>query len=188
MSCVKPAKVLNNRQIVEVDFWRNLYNQQFDYSKYRKGDVYKYHFLFGELLKEKGKGLDYGCGLVSMLEGHKDNFDSCDPLIDEYRTITDLDKRYLDKPKGKYDWIWCVNVIDHDNNWQEIINDFRKHLKKGGKLYFEVNFDDNISPAHAKLWRIEDIREAFSDFRLIKEDVYRFNEANQSIYQGIYEI
>ena len=188
MNCAENAKVLNSLQIVEIDFWKELYKSKENYQEYRKNDVYKYEFLFNEVKKEKNKGLDYGCGLVSMLEGHNIDFEACDPLIDEYRKIVSLDKRYLSALNKKYSWIWCVNVIDHENNWQEIVEDFKRLLKKRGKLFFEVNFDDNLSPAHSKLWRIDDVRESLKDFKLVKEDVYRLDSEKQSIYQGIYEI
>jgi len=176
------------KQECEINFWRDLINSKPDYREYRVKDIEKYRFLYDELIKETGKGLDYGCGPMSMLSASGLKFTACDPLIDEYRELIDLGDEYTAAAKGKFAWAWCVNVIDHADDWKSIIDDLKKLLKKGGKVYFEVNFDDILTPAHSKLWRLEDVREALKDFKLIKEDIQRLSQFGQTIYQGIYEI
>ena len=109
--------------------------------------------------------------------------------MEEYEKIARGNKiNYIKEIKDKYDWIFCVNVIDHTSDPNTIIDDIKKHLKKGGKLYFEVNFDDELSPAHYGLWNIETVREYFKDFKLIKEIVERNPNYPQSLYHAIYEI
>lgn len=167
----------------EVNFWKNLYNNS-DFRAVRLKDLNDKTEFFPEIFKEKGAGLDLGSGLLSIFSLTSLKCDAYDPLSDYYEEI--LPGRYIKEIKKVYDWIFCCNVIDHTPDPKGMIELIKKHCK--GRLYFEVNFDDELSPAHYKLWRIEDVREYLKDFKLIKERVQRNPSYPQDIYQAIYEI
>jgi hypothetical protein len=69
-----------------------------------------------------------------------------------------------------------------------MIGEIKRVLKKGGILYFDVNFDDVLSPCHYRLWRIEDVRTLLKDFKLISEKIIRNDSGSQFNYYGKYEI
>lgn len=170
----------------EVKFWRELYerNGEQGFLEIRRQDFQDKTEYFPELLAEKGVGLDLGSGLVSIFRFSNLTYHASDPLAEEFTKIYPF--QYRKDINRIYDWIFCCNVIDHTPDPTELIDYLKTHLN--GRLYFEVNFDDQLSPAHYKLWRIEDVREHFKDFKLIKERVIRNLNYPQSIYQAIYEI
>lgn len=55
---------------------------------------------------------------------------------------------------GEFDVVYCISVLEHTNNYQEIINEFRRVTKQGGILIvtFDISIDGNadIPPAGAK--------------------------------------
>jgi SAM-dependent methyltransferase len=181
---------MNEKRIKELQFWKSLY-QSGDLDAIRDKDKVEKTKFFGEM---EGKGLDLGCGIVSIFEG-QDNVIAIDPLMDEYDKVLNIkhntphlnmDGEKLDFKDDEFDWVFCVNVIDHTPNPEKMISEIRRVLKPGGRLYFSVNFDSNLGAEHYKLWRISTVLEYFKDFNLIKETLNKNPHFAQSIYQGIY--
>jgi SAM-dependent methyltransferase len=148
------------------------------YMKYRGGG-YAYRIeKYPELDNETGLGLDYGCGMVSVFEFSKLKVIACDPLIDEYKSMCKLGDNvvYLKNETEKlpfvdetFDWILNYNVIDHTPDPQLMEREMYRLLKPGGRLYFEVNFDDQLAPPHYELWERATVNKYFKDWKLDKE-------------------
>ena len=55
---------------------------------------------------------------------------------------------------GEFDVVYCISVLEHTNNYHEIINEFRRVMKKDGILIvtFDISIDGNadIPPEGAK--------------------------------------
>ena len=168
---------LGPRQSAELAFWRGLFAEKGDgYVAYRSGiDFIGKVRFFPDLLAETGRGLDYGCGLVSVFEGSDLDMDACDPLLSEYDAIYRHEGRvrYLAEPSGPYDFICCFNVIDHDPEPDAIAKGIAALLAPGGRLYFEVNFDPVIDGiAHPVKWTREQVEiYLLSRFTLVREQV-----------------
>lgn len=186
----------------EIGFWKDLYNsmglEKFLYL--RHGDLIGKTAYFPEVFDEQGQGLDYGCGMISMFEFSSivNQMRACDPLLPEYREITGPVKSSrmvysnnvdVIEPET-FDFIVCVNVIDHTPDPQTIIDDLLKVLKPGGKLYFEVNFDPELFAPHHTLWTMDTVRQYFSadgPFELVREATHvnpKFVE--QTVYEAVY--
>jgi ubiquinone/menaquinone biosynthesis C-methylase UbiE len=123
-----------------------------------------------------------------------------DPLLEEFDKIREHkdsknvfylwgDGENLSFCNGFLDFVFCVNVIDHTPNPQRMVNEIYRVLKENGKLFFEVNFDDELSPAHYGLWTIDTVRTCFTNdkWKTIKEETKRNPNYNQSLYQAIYQ-
>lgn len=142
---------------LEFNWWKNYYKEQADFKAIRKQDWEDRSSFLRGIKEETGLGLDYGCGLLSMLEFSGLKFDAIDPLADKYREIMPLGDNYYTDTDRKYDWIWCINVLDHTENPQELIDDIKNKLKPGGRLYFEVNLDKELGDCHYSLFSKEKI-------------------------------
>lgn len=185
---------MNSHEQVEIQFWRDLRNHHGSgYESYRIGELKDKTEHFPSFSKQKGKGLDLGCGLLSVLESSGKKIIAIDPLMNEYFAIFPHENRpveYKHQPNpneipaedGEFSWVFCVNVIDHTADPQALVKEIKRVLKKNGKLYFEVNFDDNLSPAHYKIWSKVDIDELFRDFTVTHEFVERVPEHCQTRY------
>lgn len=185
---------MENKQFFEVEFWKNLYKSRPDYKDFRFQDGQEKMKFFPDLINRKGKGLDLGCGLLSVFTGLSNQITAVDPLMDEYRAILDLPDNHI-KADGEnllfkdkqFDYVFCVNVIDHTPSPEKMVSEIKRVLKNKGKLYFEVNFDDNLSPCHYELWNEELVNKYLSGFKLLEKHIERNNKDNQSLYHAIYE-
>lgn len=168
---------MNERQVGEVRFWRDLYDRlggQRGFIDERRRGLDGVLEWFPELVAETGWGLDLGCGPVSLFEFTELNMDATDPLLDEYNALCGYcgHIRYLKEPVGCYDFIVCKNVIDHDPSPAGVVERIQRLLVPGGRLYFEVNFDPELyAECHYKLWRMETVREYLGGFELIREAI-----------------
>lgn len=200
------------QQQIEVNFWRGLFNQlgEAGFLELRKKDFEEKTKYFKaskdplddalgyDLKAEKGNGLDLGCGLVSIFEfSDIKGVRACDPLLPEYDSIYQSKREKVDYSAssrenleaykdGEFDWVFCCNVIDHTPNPKKMVEEIRRVLKPGGRLYFQVNFDDNLSPAHYGLWRKETVDETFGDWTPKAFVVERNEKDLQSIYNAVY--
>jgi len=96
-----------------------------------------------------GKVLDLGCSVVSVFEKCRSvSVVAIDPLLDdlsqalpglvvvgkinncEYRCC-----RIQDVPEVDFDVVWCNNVLDHTEDWSDIIRHAARVLKPSGLLY-----------------------------------------------------
>jgi cephalosporin hydroxylase len=177
----------------ELLFWKTLldtdgkrYTDQGFYKLRTVLDLNKYTSYFKTILSEQGKGIDYGCGLISVFQDSGLNMQFYDPLMNEYRKLYKLDNRYIDKIEGKYDYVCCFNVLDHTKDPWTIIDDFKRILSGGGRLYIDVYFDDKLYvPCHYLLIDIDSIRMYLQEFKLVEERIIDAECGKK--YQGIYE-
>jgi SAM-dependent methyltransferase len=186
------------KMIEELNFWRNVYNnngiEAFLESR-RAGYVNLCHHL-PRMLKQEGQGLDLGCGMVSVYEygNPRQSVTAIDPLLPWYNVIcTKPESRvtyvieYRDDgrvplPDDTFDFVSCINVIDHTAFHKELIGEVNRVLKPGGLLYFNVNFDPVLSlPNHIKLWNREVVGAELSMFKRLDEHI-RWNDYHKKDY------
>lgn len=177
----------------ELSFWRSELSKGVEaFLEQRQADWQEHLRHFPELV-EKGELLEVGTGLVSVFEFSPKQCVSIDPLQAAYEAIYRKQPSIVDY---RTDWegiaedsfaeVLCVNVLDHTPDPSELVNQIRRALKPGGKLYFELNFDFNLSPAHYGLWDKAKLDSFLSDFRLVRES-YEPNPAyNQTRYWATY--
>jgi SAM-dependent methyltransferase len=184
---------MTTQQVQEVAFWKGLHSQlgEKGFAQLRDLDFVGKTSHFPSFGGQEGLGLDVGCGLVSILEGTGKHFMAVDPLIEEYRKILPLDEAtYHAMLDGKvpdenecFDWVLCVNVIDHTPDVPLLVSEMHRVLKPGGKLFFEVNFDDRLSPCHYALWDESMVAASLSGKF---EQTHRFTERNEPDKQSLY--
>lgn len=188
---------MENKQENEVEFWKTLYSSKDDYFSFRKEDGLDKMKHFDGLINRDGIGVDVGCGLVSVFRGLENKIVAIDPLLSEYSKIVADNSdnvKYIGASgeeipfcDGFFDYAFCVNVIDHTPNPDKMANEIKRVVKDGGLIYFEVNFDDMLSPCHYALWNKELVNKYFGDLKL-KHEVLERNEADkQYLYYAIYE-
>lgn len=188
---------MENEQKNEVNFWKELYQSKENYIKFRLEDGKWKMKYFDNLPFEDGIGIDVGCGLVSVFIGLSNKIVAIDPLMDEYDKIIRYEQdniRYMkasgeDIPfsDGFFDYALCVNVIDHTPNPDKMASEIKRVVKDGGLIYFEVNFDDILSPCHYKLWNEETVKEIFGDLKCLFSKVDRNDKDGQSLFYSIYK-
>lgn len=207
---------MTNQQIEEINFWKNLYNSlgQEGFLALRKADYLEKTKYFRESLEaETGKGLDVGCGMLSILEfSPLNNVYAIDPLLVEYHeaalkdiiaakvlnpkgSVTYLEMRDLDAVEltsfkdEEISYILNVNVIDHTPKPQLMVDEMHRILQTGGRLYFEVNQDDDLSPAHYAIWDYNKVCEHFTPdkWNLIQHNTERNPNYGQFLLHFIFE-
>lgn len=156
-----------------------------EFLRYRAGG-YPYRIeQFPDFEKEKGLGLDYGCGCISIFEWSDKDVVAVDPLVDEYQKLigfnntknivayTKIETEVLPFEDESLDWIFNYNVIDHTPDPQRMADEMYRVLKPGGAIYFQVNFDDNLSPSHYDLWNKEMVEKVMEKFTLVYDKQHR---------------
>lgn len=187
---------MESKQKNELDFWKWLYSTKDDYLEFRKQDA-KEKMKHFDISNRNGIGIDVGCGLISVFNGLSNRVVAIDPLLEGYNEIIkhEVDNiRYIEASgedipfkEGYFDYAFCVNVIDHTPNPKKMADEIKRVVRKGGNIYFEVNFDDVLSPCHYELWNKEKVKEMFGDLKLIKEVEERNEKDKQTLYHAIYE-
>jgi SAM-dependent methyltransferase len=181
--------VMLRQQEEEIKWWMHNFKQMGleAFLAVRRDDLHRYFFA-SALLQECGRGLDYGCALVSIFEFAPElHVDAIDPLLPEYDKIYRHHGtvNYVSAPSGLYDWIYCCNVIDHTPDPQTIVDDFKRLLVPLGRLYFEVHFDDSLGAPHFSLWRMDTVKKYLSWLEVVKERVVRDPVHPQFHYEAI---
>ncbi|MBT3690759.1 methyltransferase domain-containing protein [Candidatus Woesearchaeota archaeon] len=78
--------------------------------------------------------LNIGCGKDS-----KPGYYNVDLIkFDGVDKVLDLDKFPYDLPSDHFDEIYCKSVLQCVKNPTEVVSEFHRLLKKGGRLYFDV--------------------------------------------------
>lgn len=139
-------------------------------------------FLPYYLLKNTGitrvVALDYDESLAPL-------FESVNQSLGEEVEFRFDDIRELDHLGEKYDFIYSVSVLEHTDNYAEIIRNCHDLLKPGGKLSitFDVSLDgnDDISLMGARQL-LECLRSVFR----VDEDLTRFLEFEDGIVTSSY--
>jgi len=112
-----------------------------------------------------GRLLDVGCSPVSVHEGREEvEVVAIDPLLDafcenvpnfarkgrvanvEYRCC-----RIQDVQDDPFDVVWCVNVLDHTDDWQDIIQHFGRLAKDLLLVGVDVRHGELDSPCHISI-------------------------------------
>lgn len=194
---------LNGHEQEEVRFWENLRKEKGDgFEAFRLAELQDKTEHFPSFSTQTGFGLDLGSGLLSVLELSGKEFIAIDPLMDEFNNIFPLDNRRvgyakqtnvnkIDFADGLFDWVFCVNVIDHTAEPKLLIEEVARVLKPGGTFYFEVNFDDHLSPAHYGLWTEDTVNSLLNSrtelFTKINDVTVRNTHYPQSLYWAEYK-
>lgn len=171
---------MNSHQKSELNYWQYKKDElggKEAYLKYRStGYAYRIE-QFPEFESETGKGLDLGCGMVSVFEWSDKDVVAVDPLIDGYNDICRIDNPRVEYVRTEtellpfkddsFDWVFCYNVIDHTPDPKLMASEAYRVLKPGGRLYFMVNFDEIESPSHYGLWNEDTVAGVMKQFKAI---------------------
>ena len=154
----------------ELNFWLNSYKGDFFHLKF-----YQEFFNFSELSEKKT--VDIGCGGAPISDYcgvNNINLTIVDPLIDKlikhdkFKHLSKYDyssNSLFDFNGADYEYLVCLNVVDHFNDSEySFVDKFSSILKVGGFvwLYYDVrdiNDGDHLSINNEKL--INKIKENF---------------------------
>lgn len=190
---------MNKQQIEELNFWKWHIHTEVGVDKYKEmREKWLNHYRERINIKTDGLGLEVGTGCYSMFNGVEGiNMISIDPLNKEYHEMFTQERKVqevvadgekLDFPDKHFDYVVCFNVIDHTPDPMKLANEIKRVLKKGGRFYFEVNFDDKLGAPHFDLWNIEKVKEHFGDLKQVSELIERNPDFPQSCYYAEYTI
>lgn len=195
---------MNSHESTEVGFWNGLFDSvgSKGFLEWRERDwKEKTDYFQPELNMEIGSGVDVGSGMISIFEFRKNKASkifAVEPLLSEYDKKIKLDNStvsYIGESgesmsfkDGSLDFALCVNVIDHTPDPRKMAEEIKRVLKTGGRFYFEINFDDDLSPAHYDLWNKNKVNEVFNNFegwKIVRENERRNPTYAQSLYEMI---
>lgn len=150
-------------------------------------NTYYYQF-FKKFIKQNSDILDFGCGtgeLLDMINVQKKIGIEVNPY-----SILQLKKKKIVYCKSlnrlknkKFDLIFALSVLDHLENPFEILKNFKKYLKKNGKLILIVrqdSFNQNLSNSKYKenlySWSILSFSNILLklNYKIIKYDFLKF--------------
>jgi SAM-dependent methyltransferase len=195
---------LTPQQVAEVGFWRRCFQEEEEgnggrWLTRRESDYRETAKWFQPTLdKQEGLGLDLGCGMTSILRFRRFPIVAVDPLLDEYRKIfedpagaDEVEYRcesgeQLSVSAEAFDFVWCINVIDHTPDPNRMAAEIYRVLKPGGKLYFSVNFDPELYAPHYHLWTREDVDHALMSFKMLEGTERWFPEYQKYVFTGIF--
>jgi SAM-dependent methyltransferase len=155
------------QQNAELDFWRDLVAAHGEYYiAYRAAEYYDKTKYWPSWKDQTGGGLEVGCGCVSVYECSPKFIMAMDPLADYYNLILkshglaeSLHRKMQVGGEGRFPWaneafnfVICQNVIDHSPNSRTVLEEIRRVLEPGGRLYFEVNLEAGLAPPHYSVW------------------------------------
>lgn len=190
---------MNDKQQAELAFWKRLYADHGSdperYVAFRAAEYIAKTKRFIGFERQRGLGLDVGCGLVSIFERSPKQVWAIDPLMCEYRKILDLphDNVLYVNPGAElptFDWVFCVNVLDHTAQPATLLSSIHYILRPRGMFYFEVNFDDTLdATAHYSLWNEALVTTHFNPnyWRFSYSYLERIVEHHQWRYWGMWE-
>jgi 2-polyprenyl-3-methyl-5-hydroxy-6-metoxy-1,4-benzoquinol methylase len=121
-----------------------------------------------------GRLLDVGSSVVSVFEKCRSvSVIAIDPSLEglarflpeivvigkvnncEYRCC-----RIQEVPETDFDIVWCNNVLDHTDDWQDIIRHFARVMKKSGRLFLGTDVRgsvDLLDSAHIAAFTAEEV-------------------------------
>jgi SAM-dependent methyltransferase len=187
------------QRTAELEFWRGEFRKYPTpelYVAQRKSELQSY--LVPEILHEDGRGLDLGCGLVSVLSSlEMPEVLAADPLMHEYARICmpfDNGVKYFEADGEKlpkeweesFDFVWCMNAIDHTPHPKVMLCEIRRALRPGGRLYFSVNFDPALYAPHYHLWDMRTVEDAMKGWKLIRGTLEWHEQWGKYIWTAIY--
>lgn len=182
---------MENKQQLELYFWKHLISET-NFEEFReKEDSWKID-TFPCLRGRLGRGLDVGCGPVSVFEKTSNYITAIDPLMDEYRKLISIDSKikYLNASgenipfeNDSFDYSYCCNVIDHTPNPEKMVEEMKRVTKN--KIFFQVNFDRDLSPCHYSLWNRDKVIEMFH-VEPVWENINKGTQ--QDLYWAIFQL
>lgn len=121
-----------------------------------------------------GRLLDVGSSVVSVFEKCRSvSVVAIDPLLKELGRylpeIVVMEKvnnceyrscRIQDVMETNFDVVWCCNVLDHTDDWQDIIHHFSRVLKKSGLLLLATDVRSDVElldAAHISAFTADEI-------------------------------
>ncbi|MBN1902353.1 class I SAM-dependent methyltransferase [Candidatus Sumerlaeota bacterium] len=109
-----------------------------------------------------------------------DRFDMS-PLIDFHYDIHDL--KFDDE---SFDIIVCNAILEHVENPQKAISELFRVLKKEGRVWIEVPFNQPYHPSPNDYWRVspEGVKIWMKDFRELASGFFKINKS--ALYNGIF--
>jgi SAM-dependent methyltransferase len=180
---------MDSHQQVEVSFWKNLVQRlgQNGFIAQRSKDFIDNNQGFDNRMVGNGKTLEVGSGLFSFLEWLGGEVVAVDPLMDEYVKLLNefrIEQKNVDLKQasgeklpfmpGTFNQVVCINVIDHTPDPEKMVKEIKRVLKNDGLFFFEVHFDDHLSPAHYGLWNEQKVVEVVEPyFEPIYENIFR---------------
>ncbi len=193
--------MLNPKQVEELKFWKGLVAREgmTQFLKRRRADFYGHMHDFEGNIDLTGEGIEIGTGCFSQLEwANSDHIIGVDPLAQEYqsilpRTNSRVSVRELDGENlpesfaGRFDWVVCWNVIDHTPDPKKMVREMYRVLKHGAKIYFEVNFDDELAKPHYGIWSEETVNFNFPIINQKFKKIIRNDKDKQSLFYAVYE-
>ena len=198
--------MLTDGQKAELAFWESeigKYPGQ-DYGKIVASNLQEKMKYWPEFDDMTGNVLDLGCGPVSIFECRVADCEesegkdkgrtiyAVDPLLDEYQKIYRpqnpsvlyttgyRDGGRLPYTNSFFDYIFCINVIDHTEHHALILDEIWRCLKVGGNLLFMVNFDWELTPPnHTMLWDWGVVQKEVSQRLFPERQTVAFNYEHQ---------
>lgn len=192
---------MTDQQGHEIGFWRGLVEKNgTGYRDFRVSEYEAKTKYFSPYWDERGSkgGIDVGCGCISVFDGIADSVLAFDPLWMEYERWANVYVRKIHVcgdaenlegiPGDEFSWAACINMIDHTPDHDKAIREIYRILRPGGKLFFEVHFDDALSPAHYGLWNLEKVVEVVDSVfgEPLQRKIVRVDEDNQSQCWAVY--
>jgi ubiquinone/menaquinone biosynthesis C-methylase UbiE len=196
---------MSSQAQMEIGFWRELYRQlgRDGFLAQRAVDFEDFKTNLPELAETLRtpslKLLEVGTGLISPLETYGDlkaEVTAVDPLMNQYNEIHPLGGRPVNyiQASGEelpfenesFDAVSCLNVIDHTPYPHKMLEEIIRVLKPGGKFFFEVNFDEALSPAHYGIWDKRKVEEFFGVWKPVVERTDYRAEHNQTRYWAVF--
>lgn len=190
---------MTKQQEAEIQFWQYHVHREIGIDKYKEmRENWLNHYRERINISFDGLGLEVGTGCYSMFNGIPNiNMISIDPLNEEYfkifpheRKVQEViaDGENLNFPDKHFNYVVCFNVIDHTPDPFKLSSEIKRVLKKGGRFYFEVNFDDELGAPHYDLWNKETVNKHFGDLKQVSELIERNPDFPQSCYYAEYTI
>lgn len=184
----------------EITFWRGEFERRGGEEGYRAArakNLAEYATFLPEIYEERGVGLDLGCGLISVLEELQNvqEVHAVDPLLPLYNELTrgssavhyrTVENEKLPYEDASFDFVWCINVIDHTPEPKVMLAEARRVLRPGGRFYFLVNFDPELYAPHYCLWNMRTVEEMLTGFHLERGTLFWTATWKKYIWAALY--
>jgi SAM-dependent methyltransferase len=168
------SEIQLEKQQAELEFWKEWMAKP-DYVQIRRQDWIDKTRWFDiypwQVLPDPQRALDLGCGPDSVFENtpYAGHVTACDRLMELYPKsplrerclYKEEDAENLSFASGEFDWVFCVNMIDHTPDPVKVISEIHRVLRPEGLLFFEVHFDPHLFAPHYSLWNETVVQVAF---------------------------
>jgi len=185
----------------QISLWKKVH-QTFELNYHKQGNYRRHDDLWNEVWntiyvdfcefhKEQFSPtdilLDIGCGSRPSLEWFANGTKYyTDPLLDDFKKIPQMksywnNKNTIPQPAeelinslvNKCDFVQCWNVLDHTYNWEKIIENMIRYLKKGGILLLGTDIGKTSSIGHPGIDKPEKLHSIINHHFLIEKQAKR---------------